>query len=225
MSQVSEKLLLPTKYFLLVFNFKIFLRIPQNFSIQVNFKNFTCIQFKNFTCIQFLNVLRSFLLMPRRYRYKRYFGNKDKYSHETTNIQTPYMSSWTLVPSSDASIAPSRQFTIPIIPPTDVQGMRKVKHITASFTCDNKTYNNVVYYYIVYVPQGYQSQPVSVPAIGNAVNGYSANQFIMGSGVLDFEGGPCRIRSPLSRNLNSGDSIVLILELLNEHHFHLQWQV
>ena len=163
--------------------------------------------------------------MPRRYRYKRYFGNKDKYSHETTNIQTPWMNNWTLVPSTSAEIAPSRQFTIPIIPPTDVQGMRKVKHITASFSCDNKVYSNVVYYYIVYVPQGYQPQPVSVPAIGNAVNGYSANQFIMGSGVLDFEGGPCRIRSSLSRNLNSGDSIVLILATVNENDAHLTAQV
>ena len=33
----------------------------------------------------------------------------------------------------------------------------------------------------------------------------------MSSGVLDFSGGPLRIRSKLSRNLNSGDRIALAL--------------
>ena len=40
---------------------------------------------------------------------------------------------------------------------------------------------------------------------------YEPNQFVMSSGVLDFSGGPLRIRSKLSRNLNSGDRIALAL--------------
>ena len=40
---------------------------------------------------------------------------------------------------------------------------------------------------------------------------YEPNQFVMNCGVFDFSGGPLRITSPVSRNLNSGDSIALIM--------------
>ena len=40
---------------------------------------------------------------------------------------------------------------------------------------------------------------------------YEPNQFVMNCGVADFSGGPLRFTSPVSRNLNSGDKIVLIM--------------
>ena len=146
--------------------------------------------------------------MPYRRRYRRHFGNKDKYSIEQTNIITPTPSNWPVVEPTDESEQTSYQYAISIIPPTDMEGVRKVKHLTISFSFNADT---PLYYSIVYVPQGYQPQTLHVPAQGYAVNSYRANQFVMNTGALDFTGGPCRIRSPLSRNLNSGDGIYLIL--------------
>jgi len=151
------------------------------------------------------------IIMPRRY-YRRRSANRDKYSIEQTNIVTSASESWPPVAAPDATIQASKQFAIPIIPPVDAQGMRKVKHLTVSIAnIAEGADSQPVFYAIVFVPQGYEPQPISYPAAGYAVNNYPANQFVMSSGVLDFTGGPCRIRSPLSRNLNSGDRIYLIL--------------
>ena len=47
------------------------------------------------------------------------------------------------------------------------------------------------------------------PTYGSQLSIYEPNQFVLSRGVLDFTGGPLRIRTPLSRNLNSGDRIQL----------------
>ena len=38
---------------------------------------------------------------------------------------------------------------------------------------------------------------------------YEPNQFVMNCGVVDPSAGPIRFTSPVSRNLNDGDSIYL----------------
>ena len=152
--------------------------------------------------------------MPRKY-YKRTY-KKDKYSIEQTNILTPAVNSWPLIETLDETRLNSRQFGIPIIPPANFQGMRKVKHIT--FSICNPTSSNeelALIYAIVFVPQGYAPQQIIMPNYGYAQNNYESNQFIMSTGVIDFSAGPNRIRTRLSRNLNSGDSIYLILATPN----------
>ena len=148
-------------------------------------------------------------------RYRRRIVNKDKYSIEQTVIRTHPLNSWTTIASIPPNIAESRQFKIPVLPASDMQGMRKVKHLT--FTISNGEWPNSeadsLLYALVYVPQGYHPQDINFPALDSAVSLYDANQYVMSSGVLDFGGGPLRIRSPLSRNLNSGDSIYLLLAL------------
>ena len=150
--------------------------------------------------------------MPRRYR--RHFRNKDKYSIEQTNIVSPVISEWPLFTPTSELESNSRQFAIAVLPPVDFEGMRKVKHLTISFSFIQDI---PLFYSIVYVPQGYQPQSLHIPSSGNAISQYDANQFVMSSGILDFSGGPCRIRSRLSRNLNSGDSIYLILAAINSN--------
>lgn len=147
-------------------------------------------------------------------RYRRRYVNKDKYSIEQTVIQTAPYNQWPTV-AGGTLIAPSRQFKVPILPSSDMQGMRKVKHLTFSITNGEWTTTETgpLLYAIVYVPQGYNPQDINYPAPDSAVPLYDANQYVMSSGALDFGGGPLRIRSPLSRNLNSGDSIYLILAL------------
>lgn len=144
--------------------------------------------------------------MPRRFRKR--IANKDKYSVEQTAFLTPFFSGWDTHESSADFEQDSQQYSLSVIEPVDFQGMRKVKHLTITFSSST---NVPVYYAIVYCPQGYTPQPLHLPASGSAITFYAANQFIMSSGVLDFAGGPLRIRSRLSRNLNSGDGIYLCL--------------
>ena len=146
--------------------------------------------------------------MHRRRYYKR-TPNRDKYSVEQTNINTPAVVDWPRF-EAEGNLLASSQVSYPILPPVDdFQGMRKVKHFTLSFSSDDPS--TKYYYALVFVPSGYTAQRINIPNKGFAVPFYDANQFVISQGVLDFDGGPLRIRSPLSRNLNSGDSIYLIV--------------
>ena len=127
---------------------------------------------------------------------KRYRGNRDKYSVEHTAFQT--------------SVAAATTTSIVVVPSSNIRGMRKVKHLTISIAGASSGVG--VYWALVYCPEGYSPQAFNVPTAENpSVDLYYANQFVMSCGVLDFDAGPQRISTRLSRNLNSGDSIVLLL--------------
>ena len=134
-------------------------------------------------------------MAPRRRFYRR--ASRDKYSVENTAFT--------------ATINAETTTSVPVVPPTAVRGMRKVKHVTISMSTPGNT-NGGVFWALVYVPEGYTPQAFGVPTLENpSADLYSANQFVMSSGVMDLDAGPQRISSRLSRNLNSGDSIVLLL--------------
>ena len=40
---------------------------------------------------------------------------------------------------------------------------------------------------------------------------YEPNQYVMNCGIVDPTAGPIRFSSPISRNLNNGDAIVLLV--------------
>lgn len=146
--------------------------------------------------------------MPRRRYYKR-TGNRDKYSVEHTCVRTNPTSQWSQVAATSASPT-TYQSTYVLVTSTDMQGMRKVKHLT--ITASNAASSlNPLYYAVVFVPSGYEPQDLVLPNSNGATDIYPANQYVMSCGWLDFDGGPLRIRSKLSRNLNSGDAIALIL--------------
>ena len=145
--------------------------------------------------------------MVRRYYRRRSYVNRDKYSVENTVCTTPSSGSWTSVAATPETQA-SKQFSVSVIPPSDIQGMRKVKHLTLSFSSESDTR---YLFALVYVPEGYDPNFINVPLLGQPGALYEPNQYVMASGTLDFTGGPLRIRTPLSRNLNSGDQIFLIL--------------
>ena len=145
--------------------------------------------------------------MPRKFRRSYRSSNRDKYSIENTTINPP--NAWISVTSEDPTFLPTDQFNISVVQPTDVQGMRKVKHFTLTFSADAN--EQTMWYALVYVPFGYTPNNLNIPAAGYATSLYEPNQYVMSSGVLDFTGGPCRIRCPLARNLNSGDSIYLVM--------------
>ena len=67
-----------------------------------------------------------------------------------------------------------------------------------------------LYWAIVYVPQGTTAGGINIDS--TSVNDmYEPNQFVMNCGIVDPTAGPIRFSSHVSRNLNNGDSIVLLL--------------
>ena len=144
----------------------------------------------------------SFLFMPygRRY-YRPRVVNRDKYSIEQSAGEISTTGEGVIDAVAD------------IVPSADLQGMRKVKHITLSLsgTYSSSSTNSVIYWAIVYVPAG--TTPNALNVNGQAL--YEPNQFVMNCGIMDADAGPNRISSPVSRNLNSGDKICLIIKAPN----------
>ena len=136
--------------------------------------------------------------MPKFYKRKYTRQNRDKYSVEQRAVTF----------STDAQLVSGlSQQAVVVVPPTDLQGMRKVKHLTASLV--SSTPAATFYWALVYVPQGTTPNPLSTGA-----NLYEPNQFVMNCGIIDNDAGPMRVYSSLSRNLNSGDAIYLVVGAL-----------
>lgn len=133
-------------------------------------------------------------MAPYKRKYYRR-GNRDKYSVEQT--------------AGNASLTSGQQTNISVVPSTNIGGMRKVKHLTISVGGISGTGvdEGSCFWALVYVPQG--TQPSLMSLVGSSM--YEPNQFVMNCGVFDLSAGPTRITSRLSRNLNSGDSIYLLL--------------
>ena len=136
-----------------------------------------------------------------RSRSRSFRGNRDKYSIERTSVNTQV---------SGDKINGYYQTAIGIVPPTATQGMRKVKHvrISLSSTLQGEDSWEDIGWALVYVPEGYQPNTLDGR---NEHSLYEPNQFVMASGFNDPRAGPIRITSPISRNLNSGDQIVLVV--------------
>lgn len=155
--------------------------------------------------------------MPRRYttttrrvrRYARPAASRAKYSIETTSSNTAV--------STMTVDGTSRYYGAVVVPATTIQGMRKVKHMQVSVCLQHSAGAAAaaggapILWALVYVPAGQAS--IAPPATSGSI--YEPNQFVITSGIADAEAGPIRINTPLARNLNSGDSIVLTYRLLN----------
>ena len=155
--------------------------------------------------------------MPRRYtttttrrrRYSRAVASRAKYSIETTTSNQA-LSAMTTDGTTSYGVAA-------VVAPTTIQGMRKVKHMQVSMCLQHAADAAAaaggapILWALVYVPAGQATVPA--PATSGSI--YEPNQFVITSGIADAEAGPIRINTPLARNLNSGDSIVLTYRLLN----------
>jgi len=92
--------------------------------------------------------------------------------------------------------------------------MRKVKHVRVSLSAANytggaeQTSLTDLAWALVFVPEGYNPNNLD----GRSEHSfYEPNQYVMAAGYCDPNAGPVRISSPVSRNLNSGDQIVLVI--------------
>jgi len=153
--------------------------------------------------------------MGKTYKRRYYRGGRDKYSVEQQ--------------AGLLQIPAGQQGYAVVVADTAIQGMRKVKHLTVSLAAAEPatpTAGNVgaslVYWALVYVPQGTTPNQLSLTGTTGM---YEPNQFVMNCGVADFSAGPLRFHSPVSRNLNSGDRIVLIATNISSTDAHNYYYV
>ena len=140
--------------------------------------------------------------MPYRRAAKRpRYGKREKYS-----IQQK---------ASVASISANQTSVVDIVPATTTEGMRKVKHLTCNLTqvvAGGSSAESNLFWALVYVPQGTRAGALNIATAGaDPSSMYEPNQFVMNCGVVDPTAGPIRISSPISRNLNDGDKISLLI--------------
>lgn len=156
--------------------------------------------------------------MPRTYRRysRRSYYPRKRYSNETMSTT----GNFTTV-TSDANsgeILATGQYgkfpTLMCVSPSNVQGIRKVKNFTLTIspglydTESNVNLNFPIRFVLVYVPEGQNASDINT---GTGINSlYEPNQNVIMSGAF-MANENFRIRSYLSRNLNSGDSIQLLM--------------
>ena len=135
----------------------------------------------------------------RRRAYKRSRGSRDKYSVHQKAF------------SFQAAASPTTTAQL-IVPATVTEGMRKVKHLTVNLTpLGPEGESGPIWWALVYVPQGTTAGSITLASTAALSDMYEPNQFVMNCGIVDPTAGPIRFSSPISRNLNNGDAIVLLV--------------
>lgn len=137
--------------------------------------------------------------MAFRRRYARLrSARKNKYNINTTTWEDIAAASWTNV--SAGLYYTSKD----IVPASNVGGTRKVKRFVINLALPI-TSNQIHWWALVYVPEG--TLP-SKPSLSG--EGYQPSQFVISQGMLTANS-PVRINSPMSRNLNQNDRIVMVI--------------
>lgn len=99
-----------------------------------------------------------------------------------------------------------------VVPSTNTQGMRKAKNFTCTVNITSTVASAVIpalpyVWALVYVPAGTTATAPNV----TGVSLYEPNQFVIACGAGDLSSQPLRVFTPLARNLNSGDSVQLVV--------------
>lgn len=140
----------------------------------------------------------------------------DKYSIVTRTVSAQFVN----IPLANGLY----QQRLPVVSPTDVQGMRKVKHFTVQLLFTNYTLGDYFYWALVFVPEGLsvntllnnsttvtdRSDPnTQITALSADL--YQPSNHVIDSGIKKMSTSGVKVSSRLSRNLNKGDSVQLIL--------------
>lgn len=143
--------------------------------------------------------------LRRRYSYRRPLKTQ-KYSSETVT----QVGQVTLEPNP----ANATTVAVPIVAPTSVGGMRKVKNFTIRFQCGYTAQFQIA---LVYVPEGTSPSNIAVSSNNNIVNVYEPNQNVIAAGICTTgqNNATSILRTRLARNLNSGDSIFVVIRQLS----------
>lgn len=142
--------------------------------------------------------------MPRRYRRRRTYSL-------ARPVKTTKYSNETFIYNKSATFTAGVTTALYFIPSTNIMGTRKCKNFTLTLCC----FPNAPFLFaLVYVPEG--TSPSNLNSSNeHPVSMYEPNQNVIMSGLF---GGPYsatnRFKSRLARNLNSGDSIALLIASL-----------
>lgn len=138
--------------------------------------------------------------MPFRRRYARpRISRKNKYNINTTSFETIPASGWSLKPDSTIYYVNKT-----IVSASTVGGTRKVKRFVLNMALP-PTSNLLFWWALVYVPEGTEPSKPSLTG-----EGYQPSQFVIAQGML-ASSSPVRINSPMSRNLNQNDQVMLVI--------------
>lgn len=148
-----------------------------------------------------------------RRRYYRGYGKRLRYSNETMTqtgtFNTGNTPNTDITASGNYGVFPPLQ----IIPQAVTQGIRKVKNMSLSiapmlFDGTGNALQLPVRYALVYVPEGTNPSALQIGAGVNSL--YEPNQNVIMQGSF-LTSNPYRTSTRLARNLNSGDSIYLLM--------------
>ena len=131
-------------------------------------------------------------MMGKVYK-RRVSKGRDKYSVEQTLV--------------NGTVGSATTSYVSVVPPVDFQGMRKVKHLTCTISPQSSATAGFVWA-LFYLPAG-MTPPGFSSAAGSPL--VEPNQYVMNAGIFSSGSGPIRVSSPVSRNLNSGDQVILML--------------
>lgn len=158
--------------------------------------------------------------MARRYRRRHRYTvarplKTTKYSNET------YTSAFNMI-AEDVPVGTHATFSIPIIPQAmgGVLGTRKAKNFTLRICpeatlIEQKVGGNTfersrVAFALVFVPEGTLPSAIKFGANTSAASLYEPNQNVILSGLVDSTQ-TYTFKTRLARNINSGDTIALVL--------------
>lgn len=144
-------------------------------------------------------------VMARRYRrYRRRRPLKTiRYASETVSYRAQF-------PQNNQI----NNYVITLIDPDNSQGLRKVKNLTFTIHLDTQAFTKpfLVAWAIVFVPQGQSAGNILMGSSDQKVSSiYEPNQNVIMSSFMD-PNRVSRYRTRLARNLNSGDSIQLVVQ-------------
>lgn len=170
-----------------------------------------------------MNINHFTFIMARYYRrrarrsYRARPVKRMRYSAECSLIRASFKDSVNLV---HIPIAPLENVT------TAIFGMRKAKNFTLTLASNVPTSIGnaaIVEFALVYWPQVYANAPTTyiptlsdLPASGNAVSMYEPNQNVIMQGIWTLSESSYRGFSRLARNLNSGDTLMIIMKYVGD---------
>lgn len=137
---------------------------------------------------------------------RRRFRRKNKYNLEQNPGRIPNSSWQTGILEEQFE---SNLFT-EVVPATNIEGVRKVKNLSVMISSikpsDTVAENASIYWALVYVPEGLA--PNFLHDVGDL---YQPSQWVLNTGIINTGQTKTRVYTPLSKNLNKGDRIFLVL--------------
>jgi hypothetical protein len=149
--------------------------------------------------------------MPRRFR---------RYARTARTVRPVRYSNETVSGTAGGAINAGATVGTVLLAPINAQGVRKLKNPTLRIAMTAPTPPWPILWALVYVPEGFPAEALKLDYGG--VNTlppslFEPNQNLIMSGVMPSTGTaePITYRSRLARNLNSGDSISLLVRAIS----------